>query len=69
MNQVDISSRDLHTEFTLKDCLSEAVKLTKNAGPYRYSRFEYGTGFPSRSIFLISNFWFWKICYYFWCKQ
>ena len=31
--ELDISSQDLNTDFTLKDCLFGAVKLTKNADP------------------------------------
>ena len=31
--ELDTWSRDLNTDFTLKDCLSGAVKVTKNADP------------------------------------
>ena len=31
--KLDIWSRDLNTDFTLKDCLFAVVKLTKNAVP------------------------------------
>ena len=33
---LDRWSRDLNTDFTLKDCLFGAVKLTKNADPDKY---------------------------------
>ena len=42
---------------TLEDCLSGAVKLTKNANPNIYSYSEYGIGFDSRSLFSIPNFY------------
>ena len=37
--ELDTSSRDLNTEFTLKDCLFKAVELTKyaDADKYKYS--------------------------------
>ena len=37
-----------HTEFSLKDCLFEAVKLTKNADTDKYKYSSYGTGFDSQ---------------------
>ena len=68
--ELDIWLHDLNTDLALKDCLFGAVKLTKNAYPdkYRYSR--YGSGFNSRSIFLISNFDFGKnVFFFFWFIQ
>ena len=35
-NELDAWSRDLSTKVTLGNCLSGAVKLTKNAGPDEY---------------------------------
>ena len=42
-------SRDLNSDFTLKDCLFGDVKLTKNANPDKYVYTGYGIGFNSRS--------------------
>ena len=44
-------SQDLNTDFTLKDCLFGAVKLTKNADPDGYFYLVYGIGFDSCSLF------------------
>ena len=54
--ELDAWSRDLHTDFTLKDSLFWAVKLTKNADPDKcfYSAFE--IGFYSHSLFSTPNF-------------
>ena len=40
--ELDTSSRDLNTEFTLKDCLFKAVELTKYADTdkYKYSGYD-----------------------------
>ena len=38
-------------DFTLKDCLFGAVKLTKNADPDKYSYSGYGIGLDFRSRF------------------
>ena len=43
-------------DFTLKDCLFGAVKLTENADPDKYSYLEYGKGFNSCSLFPFPNF-------------
>ena len=48
-------SQDLNAEFTLKDCLFGAVKLTKNANANKDSYSRYGIGFDSRSLFSIPN--------------
>ena len=42
-------SRDLNSNFTLKDYLLGGVKLVKNAEPDKYVYSGYGTGFDSRS--------------------
>ena len=47
--------QDLNAEFTLKDCLFGAVKLTKNANPNKYSYSGYGIVFDSHSSFSIPN--------------
>ena len=39
----------LSGNFTLKDCLFGAAKLTKNTGPDKYSYSGYDIGFGSRS--------------------
>ena len=38
-------SRDLNTDFTLKDCLFGAVMLNKNADPDKYNYSGYSIGF------------------------
>ena len=43
--------RELNTDFTLGNCLFEAVKLTKNADPDKYRCSGYCAGFNSRSQF------------------
>ena len=42
--------------FTLKDCLSGNVKITKNADPNKYPYLGYGIKFDSCSLFSIPNF-------------
>ena len=49
-------SQDLNTDFTLKGCLFEAVKFTKNADPDKYSSSGHSIGFHSHSLFSCSNF-------------
>ena len=39
----------------LKDCLFGGVKLAKNADPDKYVYTGYGTGFDSRSVFLLPD--------------
>ena len=43
--ELNIWSRELRTDFTLKDCLFWGVKLTKNDDPYKYCYSGYGVGF------------------------
>ena len=47
--ELDIWSKDLCPDFTLKNCLFESVKLTKNSDPDKYSYSGYNMGFDSRS--------------------
>ena len=54
--ELNICSQDLNAEFTLKDCLFWAAKLTKNANPNKYFYSGCGIGFDSRSLFSIPNF-------------
>ena len=49
-------SKDLNADFTLKDCLFGAVKITKNADTHKCSYSGYGIGFDSRSLFAILYF-------------
>ena len=49
-------SKYLNAELTLKDCLFENVKITKNAAPEKYSYSRYGIELDSRSLFSIPNF-------------
>ena len=44
-------SQGLNADFTLKDCLFWAVKLTKTADPERYSYWGCGIGFDSGLLF------------------
>ena len=56
MYELNIWSQDLNAEFTLKDCLFGALKLSKNFNPNKYSYSEYGIGFDSNWLFSILNF-------------
>ena len=47
--------RNLNTDFTLKHCLLEFVKLNKNADPDKCKYSGYGIGFDSRSEFLFTD--------------
>ena len=49
--ELDTWSRDLNSDFTLKDCLFGGVKLAKNTDPDKYVYSGYGIGFDSRSEF------------------
>ena len=49
--ELNIWSQNLNAEFTLKYCLFENVKITKNADPDKYSYTRYGIGFDSHSLF------------------
>ena len=46
---------DLNIDFTLKDSLFGAIKLTKNADREKYKYSDYGIGFDSRSEFSLSD--------------
>ena len=46
--ELNISSQDLNAEFTLKDCMFGAVKVTENAYPNKNSYLGYEIGFDSR---------------------
>ena len=49
--ELNIWSQDVNAEFTLRDCLFRAVKLTKNAIPNKYSYSGYRIGFDFPSLF------------------
>ena len=53
--ELDAWSRDLNSDFTLKDCLFEDVKLAKNADPHKYVYSGYGIRFDSHSQFSLTN--------------
>ena len=53
--ELDTWSRDLNTDFTLKDCLSGAVKVTKNADPDKYAYTGHGIGFNLLSGLSLSD--------------
>ena len=52
--ELDTGSRDLNTEFTLKDCLFEVLKLTKNADTDKYKYSGYSIGFDLQSVIFIT---------------
>ena len=52
---LDTWSRYLNTDFTLGNCLFDAVKLTKNANPDKYGYSCYGIGFHARSWFSLPD--------------
>ena len=49
--ELDAWSKDLNTDFTLRNCLFGAVDLGKNADPDKYKYNGYNIGFNSRSQF------------------
>ena len=51
--ELDTWSRDLNTNFILKDCLLRAVKLNKNDDPNKCKYSGYDIGFDSLSEFLL----------------
>ena len=48
--------KGLNSDFTLKNFLFGAVKITKTADPNKYFYSEYGIEFDSRPLFSIPNF-------------
>ena len=59
---LDTWSRDLNSNFTLKDCFFGGVKFAENAHPEKYVYSSYVIGFDSRSEFSFHD----KNCHYFW---
>ena len=53
--ELDTWSRDLHFDFTLKDCLFGGVNLAKYADPEKYVYSGYGIRFDSRSEFSLTD--------------
>ena len=53
--ELETWSRDLNSDFTLKECLIGSVKIAKSANPDKYVYSGYGIGFHSRSEFLLSD--------------
>ena len=53
--ELDRWSQALKANFTLKDCLFGAVKLTTNTDPDKYSYLGYGIGLDSCSLFSFPN--------------
>ena len=49
--KLDTGSRDLNTDFTLKDCLFGGAKLAKNNDQDKFVYTGYGIGFSTRSEF------------------
>ena len=54
--ELDAWSKELNIDFTLKDCLFGAIKLSKNADPDKYSYSGYGIEFDPCSLFSLQNF-------------
>ena len=54
--ELDRWSQDFNTDFTIKDYLFGAVKLTETADPDKHSYSGYGIVFDSSSLFLILIF-------------
>ena len=52
---LDSWSRDLNSDFSLKDCLFGGIKLATNADPGKYVYSGYGIRFDSRSEFLLPD--------------
>ena len=55
IHKLDTWSQDLNSDFTLKDCLFEGVKLAKYSDPGKYIYSGYGIGFDSRSKFSLPD--------------
>ena len=55
MYELDRWSKDLNADFTQKDFLFGAVKITQNADPDKCSYSGYDIGFDSRSMFSLPN--------------
>ena len=53
--ELDTWSRDLNSDFTLKDCIFGGVNLDKNTDPDKYVYTGYGIGFDSRSEFSLPD--------------
>ena len=53
---IALKSRDLSADFTLKNCLCRAFKLTKNADSDKYSYLGNGIRSDSRSLFSYPSF-------------
>ena len=53
--ELDTCSRDLNSDFTLKNCLIGGVKLAKKADPDKQIYTGYGIGFDSRLEFLLRD--------------
>ena len=53
--KLDASSRNLNSNYTLKDCLFEGVKLARNSDPNKYAYGGYVIGFNSRSKFSLPD--------------
>ena len=53
--ELDTWSRDLNSDFTLKDCLFGGIRLAKNANPDKYVYSGYGIRFNSRSEFSVPD--------------
>ena len=54
--ELDTWSRELNSDFNLKDCLFGGVKLAENAEQDKYVYSDYGIGFALPPLFPLPNF-------------
>ena len=54
--ELDTWSRELNSDFNLKDCLFGGLKIAENAEQDQYVYTGYGIGFASHPLFSLPNF-------------
>ena len=62
------ASSSYDSDPTIKNCLFDAVTLTKNADIEKYKYSGYGIGFDRRSSFSFTLWWVWSRFVNFWCR-
>ena len=67
--ELDIWSRNLNTDFTLKNCLSGSVNLAKDPNSDKYPYWGYENAFDSRSEFSLPDGSMGKNVIIFWVKR
>ena len=65
--ELGVSSSQSH-DLTLENCLSGAVRLTKNADIDKYQYLGYGIGFDRKSSFSSPGEWIWSKFNNFWSR-